>query len=96
MTAPVDVPMSADLLFWLALVLKMAVSAAFVVSAAMVAERVGPAIGALIATLPIAAGPAYFFLALDHDAAFISVSVIGNGISTFLTSSSIARANSRA
>ncbi len=70
--------MTADLAFWLALVLKMVVSAAFVVSAAMVAERVGPAIGALVATLPIAAGPAYFFLALDHDAAFISASVIGS------------------
>ena len=59
-------------LFWLSLALKMAVTAGFVVVAAMVAERAGPAIGALVATLPIAAGPAYFFVALDHDAAFIS------------------------
>jgi hypothetical protein len=29
-------------------------------------------IGALIATLPISAGPSYVFLALDHDAAFIA------------------------
>ena len=70
--------MPPDLLFWLSLVLKMAVTAGFVISAAMVAERAGPAIGALVATLPIAAGPAYVFLALDHDAQFISQSAIGS------------------
>jgi hypothetical protein len=70
--------MSPDQLFWLALVLKMAVTAGFVVAAAMVAERAGPTIGALVATLPIAAGPAYFFLALDHDAQFISQSALGS------------------
>jgi hypothetical protein len=70
--------MSLELLFWLSLVLKMAVTAGFVVVAAMVAERAGPAVGALIATLPIAAGPAYFFVALDHDAQFISQSAIGS------------------
>src|SRR5688572_32903218 len=70
--------MSPDLLFWLSLVLKMAVTAGFVIAAAMVAERAGPAIGALVATLPIAAGPAYVFVALDHDAAFISASAIGS------------------
>jgi hypothetical protein len=70
--------MPLDLLFWLSLALEMAVTAGFVVVAAMVAERAGPAIGALVATLPIAAGPAYFFVALDHDAAFISRSAIGS------------------
>ena len=70
--------MSPDLLFWLSLVLKMAVTAGFVIVAAMVAERAGPAIGALVATLPIAAGPAYFFVALDHDASFVSQSAIGS------------------
>jgi hypothetical protein len=70
--------MSPELVFWLSLALKMAVTAGFVVVAAMVAERAGPAIGALVATLPIAAGPAYFFVALDHDAPFISQSAIGS------------------
>jgi uncharacterized membrane protein (GlpM family) len=70
--------MSPDLFFWLSLLLKMAITAGFVIAAAMVAERVGPAIGALVATLPIAAGPAYVFLALDHDADFISHSAIGS------------------
>jgi hypothetical protein len=70
--------MSPELLFWLSLALKMAVTAGFVVAAAMVAELAGPAIGAIVATLPIAAGPAYFFVALDHDSAFISASAIGS------------------
>src|SRR6516164_5890 len=52
--------------------LRMATAAAFVVSASFVAERAGPVIGALVATLPISAGPSYVFLALDHDAAFIA------------------------
>src|SRR3954467_4540265 len=70
--------MSPDLIFWLSLVLKMAVTAGFVIAAAMVAERAGAAIGAIVATLPIAAGPAYVFVALDHDSAFISASAIGS------------------
>jgi hypothetical protein len=38
----------------------------------VITERSGPVIGALVATLPISAGPSYVFLALDHDAAFIA------------------------
>jgi hypothetical protein len=64
--------MSPDLVFILTLVLRMAVTAAFVVSASIITERSGPVIGALVATLPISAGPTYVFLALDHDAAFIA------------------------
>jgi hypothetical protein len=74
----VEPSMSPDLLFWLSLVLKMAVTAGFVIAAAMVAERAGAAIGAIVATLPIAAGPAYVFVGLDHDSAFISASAIGS------------------
>jgi hypothetical protein len=64
--------MSPDLTFLLMLAVRMAVGAGFVVSASVIAERSGPAIGALVATLPISAGPSYVFLALDHDAAFIA------------------------
>ncbi|MGY4315091.1 hypothetical protein [Bradyrhizobium sp. JR3.5] len=64
--------MSADFAFLSSLTLRMAVSAAFVVTASIITERSGPAIGALIATLPLSAGPAYLFLALDHDATFIA------------------------
>jgi hypothetical protein len=64
--------MSPDLAFILMLALRMAVAAAFVVTASFITERSGPVIGALVATLPISAGPSYVFLALDHDAAFIA------------------------
>jgi hypothetical protein len=64
--------MSPDFHFLLVLALRMAITAAFVISASIITERSGPAIGALIATLPISAGPSYVFLALDHDAAFIA------------------------
>src|SRR5258708_29660500 len=67
-----DRKMSPDLAFILTLALRMAVTAAFVVSASVITERSGPVIGALGATLPISAGPSYAFLARDHDAAFIA------------------------
>ena len=63
---------SFDLAFLLTLVLRMATTAAFVITASIITERSGPVIGALVATLPISAGPSYVFLALDHDAAFIA------------------------
>jgi hypothetical protein len=64
--------MSPELAFLLTLALRMAITAAFVVTASVITERSGPVIGALVATLPISAGPSYVFLALDHDAAFIA------------------------
>jgi hypothetical protein len=70
--------MSPDLAFVLTLLLRMAVTAVFVVSASVIAERAGPVIGALVATLPISAGPSYVFLAQDHDAAFIAQGTLGS------------------
>jgi hypothetical protein len=64
--------MSLDLHVILFLLLRMAIAAAFVVTASIITERAGPVIGALVATLPVSAGPSYAFLALDHDAAFIA------------------------
>jgi hypothetical protein len=64
--------MSPEFAFLLTLALRMAITAAFVVSASIITERSGPVIGALVATLPISAGPSYVFLALDHDAGFIA------------------------
>lgn len=58
------------------LAVKMAATAAVVVAASLIAERVGALIGALVATLPIASGPAYILLALDHDARFIADSTV--------------------
>ena len=67
-----DRKMSPEFAFILTLALRMAITAAFVVSASVITERSGPVIGALVATLPVSAGPSYVFLALDHDAAFIA------------------------
>jgi hypothetical protein len=64
--------MPPELSYILFLLLRMAIAAAFVVSASIITERSGPVIGALIATLPISAGPSYAFLAIDHNAAFIA------------------------
>jgi len=69
---------SPELAFILTLALRMAITAAFVVSASVITERSGPVIGALIATLPISAGPSYVFLALDHDAAFIAAGALAS------------------
>jgi hypothetical protein len=70
--------MSPDLYFALTLVVKMAVTAGFVVAATVTAERAGPVLGALVATLPISAGPVYVFLAMDHDAHFIAQSAVAS------------------
>src|SRR5712691_1763917 len=70
--------MSADLLFVSAFVAKIVLTAGIVAGAAMATERAGPLLGALIVTLPIGAGPAYFFLALDHGPDFIAASALGS------------------
>jgi len=67
-----------ELSFALILIVKMAVTAVFVLAATITAERAGPLVGGLVATLPIAAGPAYVFLALDHDAHFIGQSAVAS------------------
>ena len=61
----------------LPLLLKMAIAAAIVVSVSVIAERSKPFIAAMLATLPISAGPALVFLALDHDDAFIATALLG-------------------
>ena len=70
--------MSPDVWFLLVLAIKMAVAAAFVVTASFIAERAGALVGAMVVTLPIAAGPAYILLALDHGAAFIADSTVAS------------------
>ncbi len=70
--------MPPDLYFALTLGVKMAVTAGFLLAATVTAERFGPLVGGLVATLPISAGPVYVFLALDHDAHFIAQSALGS------------------
>ena len=68
------VPISHDLAFWLALTVKLLLTAGIVVTASVVVERAGPLIGALVVTLPVTVWPAYVFLSIDHDAAFLAAS----------------------
>ena len=70
--------MSPDLYFALTLIVKMAITAGFVLAATVTAERAGPLVGGLVATLPIGAGPVYVFLSLDHDAQFIAQSAVAS------------------
>ncbi|SFV02225.1 hypothetical protein SAMN02799631_03906 [Methylobacterium sp. 174MFSha1.1] len=67
-----------DAAFWAALLAKMLASATIVVLASLAVERTGPLVGAMIATLPVSAGPAYVFLALDHDAGFLRDSAVAS------------------
>lgn len=70
--------MSPDYYFAVTLAIRMAVTAAFLLAATVTAERAGPLIGGLVATLPISAGPVYIFLAIDHGAHFIGQSALGS------------------
>ena len=70
--------MSPDLYFAPTLIVKMAITAGFVLAATVTAERAGPLVGGLVATLPIGAGPVYVFLAFDHDAHFIAQGAVAS------------------
>ena len=58
--------------------LRMALVAAFVVIVALVAERLGPFLGGMFASLPLYTGPIYLMLALQHDADYIRQSTVGS------------------
>jgi hypothetical protein len=64
--------------FFLSLVPKMFLVALLTLVATEVAERAGPVVGGLVASLPVSSGPAYFFLALDHDAAYIADAAVAS------------------
>jgi hypothetical protein len=64
--------MPPDQYFALIIAVRMIVTAVFVLAATMTAERAGPLVGGLVATLPLGAGPVYVFLAHDHGAHFIA------------------------
>jgi len=69
---------SPELLFWYGLALKMAMTATVVVITSLAVERSGPFVGALIGSLPTAAGAAYTILAFEHPPSFIAASAIGS------------------
>src|SRR3954470_25083885 len=60
--------------FWITLLYKMLATASLVASVSMLVERIGPFLGAMVATLPISAGPALIFVAMDQGPAFLQAS----------------------
>ncbi|MFO1025373.1 MAG: hypothetical protein U1E70_09340 [Acetobacteraceae bacterium] len=70
---------------WLPIFAKALATALTVMSASVAAEALGPFWGALIVCLPVAAGPAYVFLALEHGPDFIAASALSSAAATALT-----------
>jgi hypothetical protein len=62
--------------FWLPSLAGALTTAFLVTLASALAEALGPFWGGLIASLPVSAGPAYVFLALDHDQDFVAASAL--------------------
>ncbi len=62
--------------FWLALLLKMGISAAVVIVVSIIVERARPILGAMIMTLPVASGPNFAYLAFEHGPNFLQVSAL--------------------
>jgi hypothetical protein len=63
-------------IFWLSLAAKMMASGILVMAVAVIVERTGPFAGAMVATLPLSAGPAYVFIGLDHGPEFVAQSAL--------------------
>jgi hypothetical protein len=70
---------------FLPLIIKALSTALLVVCASALAETLGPFWGALIASLPISAGPAYVFLAMQHDGAFVAASALSSAAANVAT-----------
>jgi len=75
---------------WVSFLLKIPVTAAVVIAAARTAERAGPFFGALIACLPVSAGPVYVLLSLQASDGFIAETALESaamsaGAALFLT-----------
>jgi hypothetical protein len=60
----------------IALATKLVLTASIVVTASKVTERAGALIGALVVTLPVTVWPAFLFLSLDHDTAFLAAAAL--------------------
>ncbi|WP_449409514.1 hypothetical protein [Methylobacterium komagatae] len=57
---------------WVTALVRALISGTVVVLASVLAEILGPVWGALIVSLPVSAGPAYVFMALEHDTDFVA------------------------
>ncbi len=65
-------------ILWAPALVRALTTALLVVSASAIAEALGPFWGALIASLPVSAGPAYVFLAMQHGADFVAASALSS------------------
>ena len=72
-------------LLWLSLLAKAVTTALLVVIASVLAEALGPLWGALIISLPVSAGPAYVFLAMQHGGDFVAVSALSSAAANAAT-----------
>jgi hypothetical protein len=70
---------------WLPPLVKALTTALLVVSASAAAEALGPLWGALIASLPVSAGPAYVFLAMQHGEDFVAASALSSFVANAST-----------
>ena len=57
---------------------RMGLVAGFVMLVALVAERTGPFLGAMVASLPLYTGPIYFMLAFEHDVHYLEKATLGS------------------
>lgn len=70
---------------WLPPVVRAVLTALLVLSASVLANRLGPFWGGLVASLPVSAGPTYVFLAIDHDPGFIAASALASAATNAAT-----------
>ncbi len=63
---------------WLPPLVRALATALLVVLASALAESLGPFWGASIASLPISVGPAYVFLAMQHDGGYVAASALSS------------------
>lgn len=61
-----------------ALLGRMALIAVFVMAVALLSERIGPFLGAMLASLPIYTGPVYALLALEHPPEYLAQAAVGS------------------
>jgi hypothetical protein len=65
--------------------IKALTTALLVVLASALAEALGPFWGALVASLPVSAGPAYVFLSMQHTGDFIAASALSSAAANAAT-----------
>lgn len=63
--------MTLALLLVVAVAWKALATASVIVAAGRLAQRAGPVLTSVLITLPVNAGPGFFFIALEQDAAFV-------------------------